>query len=108
MSQQSLGPFGAVCLSALLGIACQGLLIEPPAEKNSPGAPGGPGSGGSGAGAGAGGGSSNPAFDARFRCGKPELRGHGQTSMRRLTRDEFLKTVEAVVGSPVLGAEAVQ
>src|SRR5687767_11785945 len=106
MSQRSLGPVGAVCLSALLGIACRGVLIEPPAEKDAPGAPG---SGGGAAGAvGAGGGSSNPAFGTRFSCSKPELRGHGQTAMRRLTRDEFLKTVEAVVGSQALGAETVQ
>ena len=101
-------------LSAVLGVACHGVLHEPPAGKDAPGGPGSGGNAGAAGGAGAAGaagagaGSSNPAFANRFSCGKPELRGHGQTSMRRLTRDEFIKTVGAVLGSSVLDAEAVQ
>jgi hypothetical protein len=88
----------------MLGVACRGILVEPPHKD----APDGPGSGGSAGALGAGGGSSNPQFEARFSCTKPELRGRGQTAMRRLTRDEFLNTVEVVLGPAVLGVETVQ
>ena len=93
----------------MLALGCRGVLIEPRSDKDSSGGPGSGGSVGSGgSGSGAGGGTSNPQFEPRFSCSKPELRGHGQTAMRRLTRDEFLKSVEAVLGSSVLALDPVQ
>jgi hypothetical protein len=79
-------------LSAMLGMACTGVIIEPPTKGEQPGptpestGPSGP----------------------RFICTSPELRGRGQTAMRRLTRDEFLDSAEAVLGSSVISAEPVQ
>jgi hypothetical protein len=75
-----------------------------------------PGAGGDGAGAGADGGlpgvpDGPGVVDAtqppRFVCADPATRGRGQPAMRRLTRDELLHTIGAVVGSAVLEADAV-
>lgn len=44
----------------------------------------------------------------RFSCKHPEKRGTGKQTMRRLTRDEYLATVQAVVGSKVMENPAVQ
>lgn len=43
-----------------------------------------------------------------FSCTKPELRGQGRPSIRRLTRDELLDSMEALVGSAIMQQNAVQ
>jgi hypothetical protein len=43
----------------------------------------------------------------RFTCGDAAARGKGQLAMRRLTRDELLHSLTAVLGDDVLGAASV-
>jgi hypothetical protein len=51
---------------------------------------------------------SSTAAAVKFRCEKPELKGMGQTAMRRLTRDEYMQTMSALLGSAVMESPAVQ
>lgn len=44
----------------------------------------------------------------RYRCAHPEARGGGQSTMRRLTRDEYLQSAAAVLGADIVQAASVQ
>jgi hypothetical protein len=108
------------CLCVLSGAGCQGAIESDGASRvppgSGPGADGEAGRGGSGDG---GRGSSSPGAapsgpatigaqqPPRFACANPELRGQGQLAMRRLTRDELLQSMTAVVGASVMDAAAV-
>jgi hypothetical protein len=48
------------------------------------------------------------AAPARFRCANPDQRGTGSAAMRRLTRDEYLQSAEAVVGAKIMDAPGVE
>lgn len=45
--------------------------------------------------------------DGTYVCETPELRGQGKISMRRLTRDELLQSMSAVVGDDVMAETTV-
>jgi hypothetical protein len=45
--------------------------------------------------------------DGTYSCEAPELRGQGKISMRRLTRDELLQSMAAIVGDDVMAAPTV-
>jgi hypothetical protein len=45
---------------------------------------------------------------AKFTCTDPAARGAGNGVMRRLSKDELLQSMEALVGAEVLGADAVR
>jgi hypothetical protein len=51
---------------------------------------------------------SSQASSLRFSCTAPELRAHGQQSMRRLTRDELFASFEALVGPAVMHSIEVE
>lgn len=110
----------AFALWGVWGIAqgCVGSIGGPGGEESAfgPGA-GDAGEGGVGASSGGGGsaggagvaGSADPgnAKGPRFTCSEPETRGQGQLAMRRLTRDELLSSLAAVIGDDVMSASAV-
>ena len=73
---------------------------------------GGAGNSGSGGGAGNAGAAGDgdtlgpgpgSATGPRFTCGDPATRGQGQLEMRRLTRDELMSSLAAVLGDDVMG-----
>ncbi|HTU58651.1 MAG TPA: hypothetical protein VMF89_09455, partial [Polyangiales bacterium] len=51
---------------------------------------------------------SNSLRPARFVCAEPEQRGADQLAVRRLTRDEYLRSARAVLGDEVVAAADVQ
>lgn len=49
-----------------------------------------------------------PRSRARYECERPEQRGAAQLGVRRLTRDEYLRSARAVLGDAVVDAREVQ
>jgi hypothetical protein len=51
---------------------------------------------------------SSNAQPVKFRCEQPALRGTGRTAMRRLTRNEILQSLTAVLGPDIVNLDSVQ
>jgi len=100
----------SACVVALSIGACDGEIGASGDEARRPGGPGAGSGAGSGATAGASGTGLTPTLGEpgdpdpmtqppRFSCDDPALRGRGQLAMRRLTRDELLDSLTALVGA---------
>ena len=108
-----------LCLSALVLAGCSGSIEDGggrPSDRDQAGRRAGAAASSAGSGSG---GAAAPAEDhaepevvleyrpAKFVCADPASRGRGPQRMRRLTRDELLDSISAVVGASVMGSDAV-
>ncbi len=112
--------FVALACACALGSACTGSIGNEKQAGAGRGGRGGEQGGGTGGDGEVGGSGSSGAAGStpdpnntsaampRFACDSPSERGKGQLAMRRLTRDELMQSLSAVIGDDVMQAAAVQ